>query len=298
MRQKSRPLFHARAIARTRFSMGMPPAATGPLLIACLCLGALAACQREKAPADTDSPTTTAATPALPAAPSVDLKDVTEHTPDYVIGISYPAVAARYPALATELKRYSDAARAELMEAVQGRGKDSGEAPYELVLPFSELHVSPDLVAVGVDGTSYTGGAHGAPLIARWVWLPPRNRMLTARDLVGDPKGWEAISDLVREQLHTALSQRMDADELPPGERVQMLKSAGKMIDDGTQPDPEHFSQFEPVVGRDGRIVALRFVFPPYQVGPYSDGKQTVDVPAAALLAHVSADYRGLFQGG
>jgi hypothetical protein len=166
------------------------------------------------------------------------------------------------------------------------------------VRPFSELHVAPDLVVVGVDGSNYTGGAHGAPLIGRWVWLPKQDRLLTAQDLVPDAKGWEAVAGLVREQLHTALSQRVDADELPPGERVEVLKGASKMIDDGTQPDPQHFSQFEPVVGPDGRIRALRFVFPPYQVGPYSDGTQTVEVPAAGLLAHIAPQYRSMFEGG
>ena len=32
----------------------------------------------------------------------------------------------------------------------------------------------------------------------------------------------------------------------------------------------------------------MRFVFPPYQVGPYADGTQTVDVPAAILLPHLA----------
>ena len=58
------------------------------------------------------------------------------------------------------------------------------------------------------------------------------------------------------------------------------------------------FSEFEPRLGADGRIVALRFVFPPYQVGPYADGTQTVDVPAEVLLPHVAPAYRGLFHGG
>src|SRR5688572_25745054 len=257
----------------------------------------LPACRREQpqAPGAPQSATPAAPT-AAPRAPATDLKDVTEHTPQYIIGISYPATATQHPVLAAELKRYADNARADLMAAVQGRGQDLG-APYELVLPFTELHVSPDLVVVGVDGSSYTGGAHGAPLIGRWVWLPRQNRMLSASDLIADAKGWEAVAGLVREQLHTALSQRVDADELPPGERVEVLKSASKMIDEGTQPDPAHFSQFEPLVGADGRIRAVRFVFPPYQVGPYSDGTQTVEVPAAALLPYVAPGYRPLFQG-
>lgn len=256
----------------------------------------LAACRREQ-PAQTAAPAADApqTTEALPGAA---LADVTEHTSDYIIGISYPAVASQYPALAAELKRYADAAREDLLEAAKGRGEGEGGAPYELVLPFTELHVSPTLVAVGVDGSSYTGGAHGSPLIARWVWLPGENRLLRASDLVSDARGWEAISALVREQLHTALSQRVDADELPPGQRVEVLKTANDMIDNGTEPDPEHFSQFEPVMATDGRIRAMRFVFPPYQVGPYSDGTQTVEVPAAALLPHIAPAYRRLFEGG
>ena len=113
-----------------------------------------------------------------------------------------------------------------------------------------------------------------------------------------DAQGWEAIAGTVREQLHTALSQRVDADELPPAERVEVLKNASKMIDDGTGPDPANFNQFEPVVGPGGKLSGLRFVFAPYQVGPYSDGTQTVEVPASALLPHVAPAYRSLFQGG
>jgi hypothetical protein len=70
------------------------------------------------------------------------------------------------------------------------------------------------------------------------------------------------------------------------------------MIDEGSDPDPDNFSQFEPVTGAGGRVTALRFVFPPYQVGPYSDGIQTVQVPASALLPHIAPEYRPLFEGG
>ncbi len=266
------------------------------LLLALLAGASLPGCKREQpaAPAPASTPAPAATVPA----PGAALQDVTEHTADYIIGISYPAVANEYPALAAHLREYAEAARSELMEAAKGRDKGEGSAPYELVLPFSELHVSPTLVAVGVDGSSYTGGAHGAPLIARWVWLPRQGKLLRASDLVADRKGWDAISALVREQLHTALSQRVDADELPPAERVEVLKSANRMIEDGTEPDPDHFSEFEPVVGRDGRIRALRFVFAPYQVGPYSDGTQTVEVPSASLLPHIAPAYRSLFEDG
>src|SRR5688500_2130902 len=120
--------------------------------------------------------------------------------------------------------------------------------------------------------------------------------MLTATELIPDPQGWHAVSEFVREQLHTALSQRIDADEVPPADRADMLKNAGEMIEAGTEPKALSFAQFEPMVAADGRLSGLRFVFPPYQVGPYSDGTQTVEVPAAILLPQVAPAYRSLFQ--
>lgn len=268
---------------------------TRPLIFLLPGLLALAACERQ-APAPGASAPQPVVQPAVPA-PVGPLQDVVESTPNYVIGISYPKSAAKYPGLASALEAYAAAARKDLMQAVEGLGNDKPVAPYDLSLSFTELLDSPTLVAVAADGSSYTGGAHGAPLIARFVWLPQQQRMLTAAELIPDPKGWQAVSEFVREQLHTALSQRMDADDVPPADRAEILKNAGEMIEAGTEAKALSFAQFEPVVDTGGRLAALRFVFAPYQVGPYADGTQTVEVPAAVLLPHVAPAYRNLFQG-
>lgn len=254
---------------------------------------ALAACRRES-----PQPQSQAQAPATPAPPAVVLKDVVENDPRYVVGIAYPPTANNYPGLASELAKYADAARAELREAVDGMGTDKPPAPYDLSLAFTTLAETPDIVAVAADGSSYTGGAHGNPLIARFVWLPRQSRMLTARELVPDPAAWSDISGYVREQLHAALSQRVDADDMEPAARAELVRNAGKMIDEGTGPEPDNFAQFEPVLGTDGKLRALRFVFPPYQVGPYADGVQSVEVPAEILLPKVAPAYRSLFAGG
>lgn len=263
-------------------------------LVSALVVG-LAACQRDSTPAGAPQATSPslAEVPATPA--PVELKDVVERDPRYIIGISYPAVATRYPGLAAELKRYADAARAELMQAVAGIGEQKPVAPYDLSLAFSEIAATPQLVAVAADGSSYTGGAHGNPLIARFVWLPQQDKRLTAAELVPDPKSWRNISDYVREQLHAALSTRIDADEMPAADRAEIIRSAGKMIEEGTSPEPGNFDQFEPVLSSNGTLIALRFVFPPYQVGPYADGVQSVEVPAKVLLPEIAPEYRSLF---
>jgi hypothetical protein len=261
------------------------------------CMATLAGCKRDAQP-PAATPGDATAPAAQPAAPAVRLVDVSESDPNYIVGISYPPSANQYPGLAAELKKYSDAARAELQQALDGLGSEPPTAPYDLALNFTELVNSPRVVAIAADGSTYTGGAHGNPLIARFVWLPEQQRLLTAQALVPDPKAWTAISEFAREQLHTSLSQRIDADDMPPADRADMLKNAGRMIEEGTKPEAANFAQFEPVMAEDGRIRALRFVFPPYQVGPYSDGTQSVEVPAEVLLPNVAPAYRGLFAGG
>lgn len=270
-------------------------------LLTCSLLLALAACQREapqpQAGPQGESPST-ATQPAPQAAAPVELEDVIERDPRYLIGITYPPGIDRYPGLAAELHGYSQAARAELMQAVDGLGGEKPTAPYDLSLSYSTIVDTPGIVAVAAAGSSYTGGAHGNPLVARFVWLPREHRLLEIDDLIADPDGWREISGYVRERLHSAASLRIDADDMPPDDRAELMKSALQMIDEGSGPEAGNFSEFEPVIDAAGRITALRFVFPPYQVGPYSDGVQTVEVPASVLLPHVAAQYRGLFAGG
>lgn len=271
------------------------------LLPAALLLAVLSACQREPAAAP-QAPATQAADSATEAATPADtsgdtpvaLADVIETDPRYVVGISYPPGAAADQGLARALHGYAEAARGELMQAVNGLpGPPS--APYELSLGFRELMRSADVVAVAADGSLYTGGAHGQPLVARFVWLPGQQRMLTAQTLFSSKEGWGPVAAFASEQLGTAAHTRAADESLEPAEREQLLAAALKMIDEGTEPKPENFAQFEPVSAADGRIAALRFVFPPYQVGPYADGVQSVEVPAAVLRPYLAADIAGLF---
>ena len=269
-------------------------------LLLALVLLASTACRREADVPQAQAPTPqpSAQTPATTTPAPVELRDVIETDPRYVIGISYPKGIDRYPGLAVELQRYTEAARGELMQAVEGMGGEKPTSPYDLSLSYTMLVDTPQVVAVAADGSSYTGGAHGNPLVARFVWLPQQQKLLRANGLIPDASGWREVSAYVREQLHAALSQRIDADELEPVQRAEVMRTAGKMIDEGSDPDADNFDQFEPVLTADGRLRALRFVFPPYQVGPYSDGVQTVEVPASLLLPHVAAEYRGLFAAG
>lgn len=263
---------------------------------AAVVLLALAGCKREEQGATTAAPAPDQVEAPVTAAPApVDLHDVIENTPSYVIGISYPPAASKYPGLASELSSYAGHARSELLKSVSELGNDKPTAPYELSLAFDMLVDTPSVVAVSADGSSYTGGAHGQPLVARFVWLPEKQQLLKAQDLIASAKGWQAISDYTEDKLLEQATVRAQSEEMTQEEQQAQVRNLSKMIGEGTAADATNFSQFQPVLDGAGKISALRFVFPPYQVGPYSDGTQTVDVPAAVLLPHVAAEYQGLF---
>lgn len=258
------------------------------------------ACQPD-APREDGRATGDARPPAPQVAPVV-LDDVMESGDGYIIGISYPRSVAAHPGLAAALQAYADEARNELMQALATPEADGGDptvpGPYDLSLAFVELPGTADVVAVAADGSSYLGGAHGQPLVKRFAWLPGEGRLLTAQALVPDAAGWRAIAGYVRERLLTDLSLRLDENGVADEARPEAMRGEATLIEAGTAPDPDNFSEFEPIVGADGKLAGLRFVFPPYQVGPYAAGTQSVDVPAAVLLPHVAPAYRDLFSGG
>ncbi|MDQ3286786.1 MAG: DUF3298 and DUF4163 domain-containing protein [Pseudomonadota bacterium] len=265
---------------------------------------AVSGCQEGQSP-DRAQGTTRAPVSEVPVAVEqepVDLEEVLEITPEYMVGITYPQSAIVHPRLAAEMKRYAEEQRAQFMEAVQARAESKGASDdgvlYDLSLRFTQVIDTPQLAAYAAEGSSFTGGAHANALLERFVWLPDQGRLLTFGELVPGKEGREAVAAHVREQLHTALSQRVDADELPAGERSEWISSASRMIEEGTQPDPENLDTFEPVVNSSGKVTALRFVFPPYQVGPYSDGVQTAQVPSAVLRPHVATEYQDMFAEG
>lgn len=281
------------------------PALAATVLGLALGTGLLAGCGRQGDPAgEVQAPVAApAADSAQPPAQGEDaaadapvvLGDVIETGPQAVVGISYAPGLDRYPGLAKALQQYADASRHDLQQALDGLGNDKPSMPYELSLAFEKQLETAELVVVRAEGSRYTGGAHGEPLVARFVWLPPQQQMLTADHLVPDPQGWKAISEYVADQLRERAATRLSSEDMEPAVLQESLRSASRMIAEGTGGKVDNFRQFEPLTDAAGKVTALRFVFPPYQVGPYSDGTQTADVPAAVLAPHLAPEYTELF---
>jgi len=169
--------------------------------------------------------------------------------------------------------------------------------PEKMPVAFHQAHYklvaqTPHVVAVFGSGSEYRGGNHPQVFMESLVWLPEKQQWLTAPMLIIEPEGWQAVSAYVRDDLY-----RQARSHFPnPSEQEQAwLNDQRDWINKGAGPDAENFEYFQPIVADDGRIAALKFVFPPYQVGSWADGIWEVDVPASVLLPHIAAEYRDVF---
>ena len=241
--------------------------------------------------------TGTAEQTSPPSAPveASPLSDVIETTLTHVIGISYDPRIVPTPALSSALRGFADQSSADLMQALSDLGNDAPRVPYDLSLNFEQTVDARALKAISADGSLYTGGAHGQPLLARFVWLVDEDRQLTMDELIPGEAGRRFIADHVEKQLLAQLESRLNDDHIPPEIQKDVLGNARSMIADGTEPVSENFREYQPLIDAQGRITAIRFVFPPYQVGPYSDGIQTADVATEVLLPHINPRHAALF---
>ena len=81
-----------------------------------------------------------------------------------------------------------------------------------------------------------------------------------------------------------------------PAEVDKAIAKMKPIVESGTQPAAGEFSEFEPMIDAEGKLIGLTFVFPPYQVAGYSDGIQRADVPVAVFQQYLNPRYRGLFE--
>ena len=266
----------------------------GPALLALACLVAFSASCRRDAPVA--SPPAGSSAPQATAAPVV-LQDQVEHTPTWLLGITYPKGVELPQGLAQDMKVYADASRKRLVDAAAPRKAGDPGVPYDMSLEFRRIAPQArGLIAIAADGSLYTGGAQGDPLIRRFLWDLRTGSPIRSSDLLSGEAGWVAVSNSVRESLLAQIRTRMDDDKATPQDIDKAIARMKPVVEAGTAPAASEFSEFEPMVDTQGKLIGLTFVFPPYQVAGYADGIQRADVPVSVFQQYLDPKYRALFE--
>lgn len=248
---------------------------------------------------DSSSAPVIAAQPA--SADSVGLPGDHTETTQYKIAISMPNLPDTAKPLAGALRTTADAAKRQFLQALPDpdEGSASPRQQFALHLAFTVAARTAAFTSVRETGEVDTGGAHPAPVEGSFVFDHKANSVITLDDLFAQPdRARKALADFAR----AALAKRLLANAPEPGEASptasrEWMTNMQQMLDYGTQPTNVNFALFVVRAGaaNDAPSPGLTLVFPPYQVAPYSDGTQTVDVPASVFAAFLKPAYRADF---
>lgn len=215
-------------------------------------------------------------------------------TARYEITLTYPALHPGEEPLAAALRAFGNKQKESFLDVFteMETPHDLATYPWPLVVKFNEAARGNDYVSVLARGDAFTGGAHGNPILASFNFVPSTGKLVVLTDLLADPR--RSLATLARHVRKRLLASRAGEDApdvsppLPPNIDPNWLR-------DGSAPKEENYDVFVFDGGPGGHASGVAVIFPQYQVAPYSQGPETVHVPAAVLRPLLKREYRALF---
>lgn len=245
-------------------------------------LGVLAACQPAGPERTAEAPEETEVSPPILASELLIRHD----GPDLGFRWSAAPDAALEPGLFRAIQADGEQALEQALAEARAAQTEATKAGfpyrrYELDQRWTAEAETSQLLALSLEGYSYTGGAHGMTAYATAIWDRQASTRLGSWDLFTDREKAQAA-------LTPAWCEQLDAER---ARRRMGLEVTG-------------FSDCPPVgemvlvpVGYP-RIWALKVIAGPYAAGPYAEGSYAISLsPPEALLELVKPEYRASFAG-
>ena len=242
------------------------------------------------------------APPPSSPAPAPSIPRITDKVE--AVGSDGVEVAARYPAMRSELapleaamRAYTQAQQAELAERIKKLKPEAerAERPGKLDLDFTVATQTVDFVSALAQGQADVGDDRPTLLRATFNQHLPSGKIVSLSDLFTDPAAaLKIFSDEARRRLDADFEARLRAQNLPDKDFAARLKTLRDQVDKGTEPDADNFAAFL-VDGVDGKAIGITLIFPPGQVAADAEGAQQVEVPVKLFADAIKPEYRDAF---
>lgn len=220
-------------------------------------------------------------------------------TERYRIDIDYPRLPPSDAVLARALHKTGNEAKHEFMQSLPDPKQlpEFAHRQLQLKVDFSVASRMPRFVSIRERGMADTGGAHPIPIDGSFVYDAKAGKLITLNDLFTDPdQARRRLADMTRKTLEKQLLANVPGGNKTSAKvRKEWIDNMRSMIEGGTQPTQQNFSEFVVLAGAGDKASGLQLIFSPYQVAPYVYGTQTVDVPVDAFADLLKPDYRNAF---
>jgi len=256
----------------------------------------LAACGGADTPTNEQAPAENMAQGANVAQANLaDGKAVTFTEGESEFRVSWPGTAAQIAPLDALLRGDAESLRQQTQDGMRAEQAAANEAGYPFrgysyLEDWSVVADVPALLILQSEGYTFTGGAHGMPIVKALHWDKAGGKVLE----VGDMFDVSALGAAVSERFCEALdAQRAEKRGAPVN-----AGNSGALADFDRCVDPTK-QTIVPSSRGGGALDTIHFVIMPYEAGPYSEGIYDVEVPVDhAVLATVKPDWKSAFTAG
>jgi len=200
------------------------------------------------------------------------------------IKVTYPYKVLEYPRIYKYLKKNVETIKKENGFEDQDIELGLSGHPWSLNIDMSN-YVSGEKVASILGYVfSFTGGAHPNHSYFSVNFDKTSQEIISIKDLFEDTE--TALEKISRFSISNILMQK--------SVRLNEKISEDEWLAEGAGPDLKNYSIFVFVPDENSRIEGLKFIFPPYQVGPYVEGEYEVTVPSAIFYNNLKSQYKNI----
>lgn len=208
-----------------------------------------------------------------------------DNTEWYEVRIKYPVEVLNYPKIHSHLRNVSETIKSETGIYDAGREPDTTSPPRSLIIDMDNYTSAGKLASVLVYSMSYTGGAHPNHYYQSVTFNTETQEIIDLEELFKESDYIYRISEYVTSRLLRQKSEKT-------GEEIE----SDEWIERGALPLPSNFEIFVLVPGKKRKSFSgIKFIFPPYTVGPYSDGTYEVFVPVEIIEDYLAQQYKEVF---
>ena len=208
-----------------------------------------------------------------------------EKTEKTEIKVTYPYQVTEYPEIFEYLKK--EAEKIKKNNGFDEENIDLGLSghPWSLNIDMSNFAETGNLASIVGYVFSFTGGAHPNHSYFSVNFLKDNQQRIGFTDLFNNEK--EALNPISKFVITDILKQK--------SERLNEKITEDEWLDEGAGPDIKNYSIFEFVPGESDKAEAIKFIFPPYQVGPYVEGVYEVQVPVGIFAEYLKNNFKDSF---
>jgi len=209
-----------------------------------------------------------------------------EKTDKTNIKVTYPYQILEYPKIHNFLKKNVETIKKDNGFEDQDIELGMSGHPWSLNIDMNNYISDTNVVSILGYVFSFTGGAHPNHSYFSVNFVKNTQEMINLEDLFDNME--TALDEISKFVISNILMQK--------SERLNEKITEDEWVAEGAWPEIKNYSIFVFVPDKENSIEGLKFIFPPYQIGPYVEGEYEVTVPTNIFYKNLKNQYKDIFE--